>query len=88
MVDVINEIHVLYFAHFREVLGQAEEKMPATHATIAELLAELALRGEPWKVALLDNNNVQIAVNHDVASRETPIKAGEEIAFFPPVTGG
>jgi len=81
-------INILYFASFREVLGQAEEQLPVTHSTVSELLSELAARGDHWKVALADNANLQIAVNHDVASRETVIKAGDEIAFFPPVTGG
>ncbi|VAW47029.1 Molybdopterin synthase sulfur carrier subunit [hydrothermal vent metagenome] len=81
-------IHILYFAHFRELLGQSEEKMAANHATVSDLLAELATRGNDWKCTLVDNGQLQIAVNHNVASRETPIKAGDEIAFFPPVTGG
>ena len=81
-------VNILYFASFREMLGQANEQLPANHATVSDLLSELALRGDNWKIALADNANLQIAVNHDVASRETLIKAGDEIAFFPPVTGG
>ena len=88
MTNSTSAIHILYFANFREVLGQAEEKLPATHNTVSELLVALATRGEAWKVALLDNDNLQIAVNHDIASRETPLKSGDEVAFFPPVTGG
>jgi len=81
-------IHILYFASLRELLGQSEEKVPANHATVSDLLAELATRGDHWKSALVDNGQLQIAVNHDIASRETHIKAGDEVAFFPPVTGG
>ncbi len=81
-------IHVLYFAQLRELLGQAEETLPATHKTVADLLSELASRSEHWKTVLFDNEQLQIAVNHDIASRETPLKSGDEIAFFPPVTGG
>ncbi len=81
-------IHVLYFAQLRELLGQAEEELPATYETVSELLSELAARGATWQTALSDNQNLQVAVNHDIASRETPLKAGDEIAFFPPVTGG
>ncbi len=83
-----NVIHILYFASFREQLGQGEESLPASYATISELLVDLAERGEHWKTVLLENQNLQMAVNHDVASRETPLKAGDEVAFFPPVTGG
>lgn len=81
-------VNILYFANLREVLGQAEEQLPVTDSTVSALLVELATRGDHWKVALTDNKNLQIAVNHNIASRETIIKAGDEIAFFPPVTGG
>ncbi len=83
-----NRIHILYFASFREQLGQAEECLPASYDTVSELLSELAVRGENWKTVLFDNKNLQIAVNHDIASRETCLKSGDEVAFFPPVTGG
>jgi molybdopterin synthase sulfur carrier subunit len=81
-------LNVLYFASFRELLGTAKEQLPATHDTVEALITELAQRGESWQQALADNQNLQIAVNHDVAHRQTPIKAGDEVAFFPPVTGG
>lgn len=81
-------IEVLYFASFREHLGQADEKLPAEYENVEALLKALAERGENWKTALADNPNLQIAVNHDVADRHTSIKAGDEVAFFPPVTGG
>ncbi len=81
-------VNVLYFASFREQLGKAQEQLPAEFDSVERLLEALAERGETWKQALVNNPNLQIAVNHDVASRETPIKAGDEVAFFPPVTGG
>jgi len=81
-------VNILYFASFREMFGQANEQLPADDVTVSELLSELAARGDQWKLALEDNANLQIAVNHDIASRETVLKAGDEVAFFPPVTGG
>lgn len=81
-------VNILYFASFREILGQASEQLPAQHTTVSSLIESLATRGENWKMALLDNQNLQIAVNHDVANRNTAIKPGDEVAFFPPVTGG
>ena len=81
-------VNILYFASFREMLGQANEQLPVQHSTVGALISDLALRGDNWKQALLENANLQIAVNHDVASRETVIKSGDEVAFFPPVTGG
>lgn len=81
-------INVLYFASFREMLGKGDEQIKLESATVNELLEQLAARGEEWAMALRDNQNLQIAVNHDVAQRDTVIKAGDEVAFFPPVTGG
>lgn len=81
-------INVLYFASFREMLGKADEQIKLESATVEELIHSLAERGENWAQALRDNQNLQIAVNHDVANRQTAIKAGDEVAFFPPVTGG
>ncbi len=81
-------IDVLYFATFREMLGMAAEKLPAEHLTVESLLKSLSSRGENWQQALLDNNNLQIAVNHHVVDRQASLKSGDEVAFFPPVTGG
>lgn len=82
-------LEILYFANFREVLGQSQESLPSDNFTTVNcVLNSLAERGEQWKMALADNTNLQIAVNHDVADRNTQLKAGDEIAFFPPVTGG
>ena len=81
-------VNILYFASFREVLGQAQEQLSGQFNTVDALINVLAERGENWKMALLDNQNLQIAVNHDVANRSTEIKPGDEVAFFPPVTGG
>jgi len=82
-------LNILYFASFREVLGQAQEQLPSDNfQTVSCLLNALAERGEAWQQALAQNDNLQIAVNHDVANRQTAIKAGDEVAFFPPVTGG
>lgn len=81
-------INVLYFASFREMLGKADEQIKLENGTVEELIHSLAERGENWAQALRDNQNLQIAVNHDVANRNTTIKAGDEVAFFPPVTGG
>jgi molybdopterin synthase sulfur carrier subunit len=82
-------LNILYFASLKEALGQAEETISATEfSTVENLINTLSERGEQWAGALLHNTNLQIAVNHDIASRDTPLSSGDEIAFFPPVTGG
>ena len=80
---------VQYFARFREELGTSQEQLPMEGFERVEcVLKHLSQRGENWEKILGDRNQVQIAVNHDMARRHTPIKAGDEVAFFPPVTGG
>lgn len=81
-------INILYFASFRDMLGKADEQLKVEASTVSDLIDELSQRGDNWAQALRDNQNLQIAVNHDVAQRDTAIKAGDEVAFFPPVTGG
>ena len=82
-------ITVLYFAGLRERLGTAQESLPLPPgiATVAQLRDHLAARGEPWQ-ALAQMSNLRAAVNQDMATADAAIKDGDEVAFFPPVTGG
>jgi len=81
-------LDILYFASFKEMLGKGEETLPAEHLTVESLLKSLANRGEIWQKSLLDNKNLQIAINHNIVDRQASLKPGDEVAFFPPVTGG
>jgi sulfur-carrier protein len=83
-------VKILYFAGLRETLGCAEENldgMPAGVADAASLRTWLCARGEPWD-ALAPGKSVRIAVNQTLAHPTTQVKDGDEVAFFPPVTGG
>ena len=82
-------IKLLYFASLRDVLGQGEEEtmLPDSVATIAELREHLASRGGEW-IRLVTTNTLRCAVNQEMASSAMPINDGDEVAFFPPVTGG
>ena len=84
------KIRVLYFASVREKLGKdAEEiELPAGVSTIAGLRSHLQTRGGAWAEALADNRLLRTAVNQDMAQPAAAIKPGDEVAFFPPVTGG
>jgi molybdopterin synthase sulfur carrier subunit len=88
------KVKVLYFASLREQLGKGSEEvdLPAGIATLGALRAHLIGRGGAWQTALAEGRPVRMAVNQDmVPSRESnaaAIQAGDEIAFFPPVTGG
>lgn len=78
---------VLYFARLRESLGLAREEI-TLQASVGELLDLLRARGTLWQELLNDAKNVRVAVNQDLAARDTPLKDGDEVALFPPVTGG
>lgn len=82
-------IHVLYFAGLKERLGLPGESLPlpAGVATVGQLRDHLAARGEQWQ-ALKEMRNLRAAVNQDIANINTPVAEDDEIAFFPPVTGG
>ena len=84
------KVRVLYFASVREKLGrQAEEiELPAEVSTIAGLRSHLRGRGGAWAEALADTRLLRTAVNQDMSQPTASIKAGDEVAFFPPVTGG
>lgn len=80
---------ILYFARLRETLGLERETLalPADVTDVAALTQRLIARGEAW-CALDPSNATRCAVNQQLATPETPLKDGDEIAFFPPVTGG
>ena len=84
------KLKLLYFAALREQLGTAGEEIevPAGIATVAALRSHLRARGGAWQLALADAKLVRMAVNQDMAPPTAAIKAGDEVAFFPPVTGG
>ena len=81
---------MLYFARLREAFGREREQveLPGDVQDVAGLTAWLRSRGEPWGRELAPGKPVRIAVNQDMASADTPVGNGDEVAFFPPVTGG
>lgn len=83
-------VKLVYLARLREILGLAAEsiELPREVATVAALLAWLRARGGAWAAELAPGRAVRVAVNHDVARGDTPVRAGDEVALFPPVTGG
>jgi molybdopterin synthase sulfur carrier subunit len=81
---------VLYFAWLRERAGQAEEHLtlPPGVNTVGALAAWLRARDDVGAAVFSDLAVVRAAVNQTFAPPDTPIADGDEIAFFPPVTGG
>ncbi len=81
---------LLYFAWLKNKTGVAEEEVtpPAEVATVGELLEWLKTRGPGHADALADLEAVRVAVNQEYARPGDPVAPGDEIALFPPVTGG
>lgn len=79
-----------YFAWLRTRIGRGEETLdpPAEIVTVAALVAWLATLGPGYAAALADTKLVRVAVNQDYAGPDHPVRPGDEIALFPPVTGG
>lgn len=80
-------VNILYFASLREAFGTAGETvdLPAGVTTVGALRDWLVGQGRD---ALATAKNLRCAVNQDMAKADAPIRDGDEIAFFPPVTGG
>ena len=81
---------ILYFAWLRERVGVSEETLspPEGVTTVAELVEHLVGRDARHAAAFKDRKTVRCAVNQEFADPATLLRPGDEVAFFPPVTGG
>ncbi len=81
---------LLYFAWLRTKIGTGSEEIepPEGVADVAGLLYWLKGRGDGYADALADLSLVRVAVNQEYVALDHPVAAGDEIALFPPVTGG
>lgn len=86
--ETTDTITIRFFARLREELDTEQLTVPAQPGlTTGRILSELASRGGPWS-QLQGSQPVMIAVNQTMAKPSTAVQAGDEVAFFPPVTGG
>ena len=83
-------VTVLYFAWLRERAGTGEERivLPPEIRTVASLMDYLAAQGGGHAAVFQNRHTVRCAVNQDFAGPDAPVRPGDEVAFFPPVTGG
>jgi molybdopterin synthase sulfur carrier subunit len=83
-------IKVLYFARLREQLDTAGEEIPidAGLKTVGDIAALLRQRGGIWSDVLGESESIMAALNQEMTRLNAPVKDGDEVAFFPPVTGG
>ena len=82
------KVGVRYFAAVREALGPAETVDVAAAASIAQLRDALASRGGRYAEALGRQRVLRTARNRVLCAESAPLADGDEIGFFPPVTGG
>ncbi|MGY1488107.1 molybdopterin converting factor subunit 1 [Methylobacillus pratensis] len=82
-------IQLLYFARLREALGSDGERLDWPEPdTVSALKHKLAARGGAWLEQFAGNASLRAAVNQELAPESALVKPGDEVAFFPPVTGG
>ena len=84
------KIRVRYFAAVKESVGRDAEEIdvPADVSTVGGLRAWLRERGGAYEGAFSETRLVRSALNQDMVQSTAQIKPGDEVAFFPPVTGG
>lgn len=80
-------LRVLFFAQTRELIGLDAIEVNENFATAEELRQHLAVKGDKWALAL-QSDKLLVAINQTLMPLESAVKNGDEIAFFPPVTGG
>ena len=84
------KIKVLFFAKLRELFGTNQVDVTFTESDnkVSDVLAALRQKGEVWAEELNENKSFRIAVNQEMVSEDVMINEGDEMALFPPVTGG
>ncbi|WP_086871674.1 molybdopterin synthase sulfur carrier subunit [Kosakonia pseudosacchari] len=80
-------IKVFFFAQVRELVGCDSTTIDTIFASVEALRQHLAAQGERWALAL-EEGKLLAAVNQTLVSFDHPLQSGDEVAFFPPVTGG
>jgi sulfur-carrier protein len=83
-------VNLLYFAWLRQKIGRSEEQLdlPDDVTTVGALASHLARRGGGYAQAFADTARLRAAVNREHVPFDAPVADGDEVAFFPPVTGG
>lgn len=88
------KIKILYFARLKETLKfstedlEIDEQAFSGNLTLLKLKAHLAKRDDTWQQMLMGKLKVRGAINHELVDDNATIADGDEVAFFPPVTGG
>lgn len=83
-------MQLLYFGWVRQRIGldMEEVELPDGIETAGDLVGWLEGRGDRYAKALADRSVIRVAVNQELTDLDTPVAANDEVAFFPPMTGG
>jgi len=84
-------LRLVYLARLREALSSSGETLEFTtqeRPSVSSVVAALRARGGPWAAELATGRAVRFAVNHRLVRDDHPVADGDEVAIFPPVTGG
>lgn len=81
-------VTVKFFASFREKVGKSEIKLNAEGETTLENLIEMLEKKIPGLKKMIEEGNAVVALNEEVAAEDAVVKENDEIAIFPPVSGG
>ena len=84
------EIKILFFAKLRETFNTAEIEITLTGSNkkVSDLIVALRQKGGIWATELQNNKSFRVAVNQEMVTDDVPLSESDEVAFFPPVTGG
>lgn len=81
-------IDILYFAWLRERIDLPRERVQTSAQTVAGLVAELTARSDRHAAAFADPSAIRVALDHELSEFAAPLAGVQEVAFFPPMTGG
>jgi molybdopterin synthase sulfur carrier subunit len=81
-------VQLRFFASLREALGASDTLSLPEGANVGQARDALIARGAPFDTALARGRALRAALNQTLCDESAPLKAGDELAFFPPVTGG
>jgi len=81
-------VKLLYFAWLRQKIGRDEEQLDLPSQSLRALIAHLRTCGPEYASAFSDESRIRAAINQEHAGLDAMAAPGDEVAFFPPVTGG
>ncbi|KJV31748.1 molybdenum cofactor biosynthesis protein MoaD [Aquitalea magnusonii] len=82
------KLDILYFARLKDSFGMGNEQLDTEAASVDELLIELRQRGGNWSSELAAGKAFRVARNQELVRLDATLSDGDEVAIFPPVTGG